>query len=363
MADETTEVPTTASALDDARSFFEQPAPVGAGVGGAGSFPPPPPAPPAPPVAPQLPSVGAPSAPQPVNTAAAASQFASAMEQPWAPQPATAPQRPGRSGRRRGVTWLVLLAILGGLGWAGYTYGPELIELAGDDDAVDEPSAPLAFPLASAAPTPVRTATFVVESTDPAAGTRVEETTIDFESRVSRTVIERPDGADLEVLTLFDDAVVRRVDQPIWYRLPRGTYPADSEFGRLRWVRTLQELIPPPVQSSASVVEASESVVGTQAARRLVVELDPASVVVPEGSPNVLPPGATLQVRDDATAPIRVELWVDPTGLVRKSILPAELGGETITVTSTSPEPWLPVYPTDDMVTPITASALFELGL
>jgi hypothetical protein len=360
VADETTEVPTTSSDLDDARSFFEQPVPVGAGVGAPGAFPPPPPAPP---VAPQLPSVMAASAPKPVNTAATASQFATAMEQPWAPQPAPPTRRSGRGRGRRGVTWLILLAFLGGLGWAGYTYGPDLVELARDDDSVDEPSAPLAFPVATAAPSPVRTATFVVESNDPAAGPRVEETTIDFESRVSRTLIERSDAADLEVLTLFDDAVVRRVDQPVWYRLPRGTYPVGSEFGRLRWVRTLQEMIPPAVQSSASVVEASESVVGTQSARRLVVELDPATVTVPEGGQNVLPPGATLQARDDATAPIRVELWVDPTGLVRKSVLPAELGGETITVTSTSPDPWLPMYPTDDMVKPITATTMFELGL
>ena len=41
----------------------------------------------------------------------------------------------------------------------------------------------------------------------------------------------------------------------------------------------------------------------------------------------------------------------------------AELGAETITVTSVSAVEWLPVFPTPEMVQPFTASALSNLGL
>ena len=58
-----------------------------------------------------------------------------------------------------------------------------------------------------------------------------------------------------------------------------------------------------------------------------------------------------------------MELWVDDAGIVRKSILPAELGAETITVTSLSSEGWEPTFPTPDNVLRLTASALVELGL
>ena len=58
-----------------------------------------------------------------------------------------------------------------------------------------------------------------------------------------------------------------------------------------------------------------------------------------------------------------MEVWVDDTGLVRKSVLPQELGGETITVTSVSAEAWEPQFPLPDAVQPLTAQALFRLGL
>jgi len=360
VADETTEVPTTSPDLDEARGFFELAAPVGAGVGaahGGGSFPPPPPAAP---VAPQLPTV---AAPPPAANPVAASPFASAMEQQWAPGPAPQPSRRSRGGARRTVSWLLVLAVLGGLGWAGFTYGPDLLELADGDESLDEPSAALIFPPATAVATPVRTATFTVDTTDAAAGARSETTTIDFETGVSRTVITGPDATDLEVLTLWNTAFVRRVDQPIWYRVEQGAFPADAQLGPTRWVRTLDQLFPPTVQATATIVEATESAVGTQPARRLLVDLDPASLTVADDVASPLPPGVALGQRTDATAPVRVEVWVDPTGLIRKSILPTELGGETITVSSVSPDEWLPVFPTEDMVRPITAAAMLELGL
>jgi hypothetical protein len=58
-----------------------------------------------------------------------------------------------------------------------------------------------------------------------------------------------------------------------------------------------------------------------------------------------------------------MEIWVDDTGLVRKSVMPPELGGETITVTSVSPEAFQPVFPTPESVEPLTAQVLFRLGL
>ncbi len=58
-----------------------------------------------------------------------------------------------------------------------------------------------------------------------------------------------------------------------------------------------------------------------------------------------------------------MEIWVDDSGLVRKSMMPAELGGETITVTSVSPDACEPLFPTPDAVQPLTAEVLFRLGI
>jgi hypothetical protein len=76
----------------------------------------------------------------------------------------------------------------------------------------------------------------------------------------------------------------------------------------------------------------------------------------------VLPPGITLEQGPDGVAELTIEVWVDRDGIVRKSVLPVELGGETITVTSMSPDAWQPVFPTEDTIAPMTASALFNLG-
>ena len=65
----------------------------------------------------------------------------------------------------------------------------------------------------------------------------------------------------------------------------------------------------------------------------------------------------------DGVAGLTMEIWIDDTGLVRKSVMPAELGGETITVTSVSPDAWEPLFPTPDAVQPLTAQALFRLGI
>lgn len=294
------------------------------------------------------------------------------MNDPWAPAP-PAKKAKGAGGARRAFSWLLVLAIIGGLAYVGFTYGSDLMDLAQGEESIDEPSAPLVFPTATAAPVPIRTATFTVEQPDALSGPQRYDVTTDFDNGISRVLIDRTDAPDLEVLTVFDGAVIRRVDQPIWYRLDRGTFPVGSEFGRGRWVRTLDELLPPAIRLGATIDRATESSVGTDAARRVLVSLDPATVTqIANAAPPVdpaapqapgLPAGITLQPGVDGITSLTVELWIDSTGIVRKSILPAELGGETITVTSVSADPWTPVFPTEDMISPLTAAALFELSI
>ncbi|MGA7758994.1 MAG: hypothetical protein WBL31_04915 [Ilumatobacteraceae bacterium] len=361
---------------------------VPAGASAESGFPPPPPPPPARPVptppnqvdqAPMLPQVAA-AVPRPA-TAPTANPFATMSEQ-WSPNPT--PQRPpARKGRgRRGVTWLLVLAVIGGATYAGFTYGSQLMELATGDDSIDEPAAPTVFPTATATPIPVRTATFTVERQDSMRGPQRYEVTSDFDRAISRVVIDRGDAPDLEVLTVFDQAVIRRVDEPTWYRLDRGNFPVDSEFGQARWIRTLDQLIPPSIRGSVTIDRATESTVGTAATHRLLMSVDPATIVqaaqpaaaaapvdpgaeaiAPPPATPVLPAGVTLQVGTDPVESLVIEAWIDDTGIVRKSIMPPELGGETITITSLSPDEWQPVFPTEDMVQPLTASALFNLGL
>jgi hypothetical protein len=128
--------------------------------------------------------------------------------------------------------------------------------------------------------------------------------------------------------------------------------------------------------------QATHSTIGTEAATRLLVSIDPADIArvtaIPaplppaaDGTPAPppaeptpqLPPGLMLQPGTDEEPTLTMEIWVDSAGIVRKSIMPAELGAETITVTSVSAVEWLPVFPTPEMVQPFTASALSNLGL
>ena len=328
--------------------------------------------------APVLPPVAA-RAPR-AEPAAAMHPFASAMEQPWAPT--ATPQRPGkRRGRRRGVTWLIVLAVLGGLVYGGITYGPDLMDLAAGEEVIDEPAAPSTLPVATATVPAIRTATVQVEQLDAADGPQRFEITTDFETGVARVLIDRPDAADLEILTLWDQAFIRRIDEATWYQLDRGQFPIDVEFGVDRWVRSLDQLVPAAVRSSAVIERATESTVGDVAATRLLVTLDPADLERATAAPAPLPPlpdgshapvteptaalpaGVLLQPGEDEDPTLTLELWVDEAGIVRKSILPMELGAETITVTSLSSEGWEPTFPTPDNVLPLTASALVQLGL
>ena len=317
-----------------------------------------------------LPTVTA-KAPRPAT--ADTTPFTMAMFEPPATLPTGRSKRSG--GVRRGVSRLVLLAVLGGLGYAGVVYGPDLIDRATGADTADGPAAALEYPVPTAPIMAVRTATFTVSEPDALGGTQNYEVTADFESGVAHVVVPRVDPPDLEILTLWDQAFIRRIDEPTWYMLPRGTFPIDFPLGRARWIRTLDELVPPEFRSITTVAEANESTVGADPARRLLVSTDPvrllqaqtaATTPPTDGSPPPaapLPAGITVQPALDGVEVLEMEIWVDDAGIVRKSVLPVELGGETITVTSLSPDAWEPMFPTADTVQPLTAQALFRLGL
>ena len=312
----------------------------------------------------------APPIPRPATTEM--NPFATAMFSTPAPLPGRKSR--GGSGGRRAVSWLFLLAALGGIGYAGLTYGPDVVETFTRSDAMNGPEAPLVYPVATA-PIEVRTATFTVSEPDPFGGTQSYEVTADFGSGIARVVIPRADTPDIEMLALWDQTFIRRIDEPTWYNLPRGDFPIDFSLGRARWVHTLDELLPPAFRQFTTIDEATESSVGTAPARRLVVAVDSARLLhaqtaaatpTVDGSPpppSPLPPGIRVQPGLNGVESLTMELWVDDAGIVRQLVMPPELGGETITVTSVSPDAWEPMFPTSDAVRPLTAEVLLRLGL
>lgn len=328
--------------------------------------------------APVLPLVVA-AVPAPAHGVPVASPFATSLN----PAP---PQRPvhkkAGGGGRRFLSWMLLLAALGGITYAAITYGPELMERAGGE-TVDEPEAPLAFPVIAVAPPPIRTATYTVERPG-VDGATTYTVTSDFESGLSRMTIDRVDATDIEMMAVFDEAVIRLIDQPSWYRVQRGEFPLEAFQGRTRFVRTLDELLPPEVRSLATIERSTVSSIANVPTRRMLVSIDPQRLnqvlvaplppvepdpaadpaAAPVPAPAVaLPPGVALAADADLREPLQIELWIDDNGLVRKAILPAALGGETITVTSVSSEAFQVGYPAPEQVQPLTANALLSLGL
>jgi hypothetical protein len=99
---------------------------------------------------------------------------------------------------------------------------------------------------------------------------------------------------------------------------------------------------------------------------RLLQAQTAATTPTADGSPPPaapLPPGIVVQPGIDGVESLTMEIWVDDSGLVRKSVMPAQLGGETITVSAVSADAWEPMFPTPDVIEPMTAQALFRLGL
>ncbi len=281
-----------------------------------------------------------------------------------------------RGGFRRTIRRLLLLAVLGGLGYAGVTYGPQLVDRVRGADESNGPAVALAYPVPTASSIAVRTATFTVSEPDPFGGAQDYEVTADFESGVAQVVIPRKDSPDLEILSVWDQAFIRSIDDPVWYSLPRGEFPVDFSIGqRSRWVRTLDELLPLATRQFTTIDEATDSFVDAVPARRLVVSADAVRLLqaqtaaaspTSDGSappPAPLPPGITVQPSADGVEGLTMEIWIDDAGIVRKSVMSAQLGGETITVSSVSADAFEPLFPTPDAVQPLTARALFRLGL
>ncbi|MGI9645972.1 MAG: hypothetical protein ACR2O6_11755 [Ilumatobacteraceae bacterium] len=360
----------------------------------------PPAAQPAQPLMPSVPPVAAampPAAHQPVQTGALPDFSAIS-----APPPK---KKKGLVGRF--FKTLFVLALLGGIAAAGIVYGPtaydEIRARTSDEEpeAPPEPDAPLAFPVVTAPIIDVRNATFVLDDTGPDAegSTRRYEITTDFETKITRVVIERSDLPTLEVLTFLDQAVVRRMGDETWYRTPRGQFPLDDQLERTRWVRYVDELIPVENRVYASIEESTTANLGGERMRRMVVSIDPTLLAGPAISSDSFdaPPIAVAPTLDAAVdkalsdqpdtpvdpstapagipvdqpvvgprgtvAPVSLELWIDARGLIRQLVAPDVLGDETLTIVAVSPDEWIPVFPVEEQVQPLTASALVELGL
>lgn len=268
------------------------------------------------------------------------------------PTPPSGPRSGGRSAFGRFLSALALLVVLGGLVAAGVVYGPSLVErFTGDTDEADEADEAgettgraatsetsvedtrLEFPTATTALPVVRTAEFEVVH-DEGISTQTYRITTDFQTGVARVVVERSGGRPaLEILTLFDEAVVRRTGDTQWYRTTRGSFPFDGRLQVTDWVPTLDQLLPPERRPVAVIASASDAEVNGVPTRRLLVT--------------------------DAGA--ELEVWVDEAGIVRKRTTSTAEGSETVTVLSTSSEPWLPEFPSESDVLPLSATTLVEL--
>ena len=219
------------------------------------------------------------------------------------------------------MRWLFVLAILGGIGTAGVLYGPALLERATAAEVDNGPTAPLVFPTPTSPPAVIRTATFTVSELDSFGGTQTYEVTADFESGVARVLIPRVDTPDVEILTLWDQTFIRRIDEPTWYTLPRGDFPIDFSVGRSRWIRTIDEFVPIAARQFTTIDEANDSAVDNTPARRLVVRADPARLLqaqnaafTPAADGTIapappLPPGTLMQPAIDGIESLSMEIW------------------------------------------------------
>lgn len=319
---------------------------------------------------PQLPRVN-PS----IAAPAPASPFEfSSLATPNHPTPGHARSAPRKGGGRRTLSWLLLLAVVGGGVYAGITYGPDLLDRAQGETAADEPDAPLAFPPVNPGATPPRTATFTVERFSDAGAIVSYEMTHDFETGVSLVLIDRTTSSDLELLAVFDTANVRQVDQETWWSMPRGDFPLVGAPERQRWLRTIDEYFPAAMRPFITIDHASEAIVGTEPMRHLVVTVDAAQIARLATDPitgQPIPPASvaefalppSMAATPEGLEPLTVEVWVDANGMIRKLVEPAEFGNAAVTVTSLSPDAFSPTFPAPEVVTPLTAGQLIDLAL
>lgn len=345
--------------------------------------------------APTLPS-NTPAAPSATSTKPAAAAFS--VEDYLGAESAA-----NKTAKKSGGRWirrLLVLGLLGAAGWVGVQHGPALYDtyVRGDEAGVPvETEAPLAFPNVAEAQ-PIRTAEFVLVGL-PDTPNATYRVTTDFETSVSQVDITREAAPDLQILTYGNDAMIRRAGAEQWYLLERGQFPLDGRLQRADWVRRIDELLPAGVRDRAAIDASTEATVSGVSTRHLSLTLDldllgPSSATdttgasAPPADDASQPEASTEQAAEPATtepiaagaastgettvpgaatnAPsstIQIEVWIDGEGLVRQVSGAPQLGAETITVVSTSAEAWIPDYPTASMLSPLTASALVELGI
>ncbi|MET0911062.1 MAG: hypothetical protein ABWZ99_16470 [Ilumatobacteraceae bacterium] len=289
--------------------------------------------------------------------------------------PTSGPNRkvPRKGDGRRALSWLLVLAVVGGGVYAGITYGPDLLDRAKGDTAASEPDAPLAFPPVNPGAVPPRTATFTVEQISDTGTTLSYEMTHDFDTGVSRLLVDRATSPDLEMLAVFDTTNVRQVDQETWWSMPRGEFPLVGAPERQRWLRTIDEYFPAAMRPFITIDQASEAIVGTEPTRHLVLTVDASSVARLSTDPitgQPVPPAsvaefvlpANMTATPEALEPITIEVWVDSNGLIRKLVEPGGISA-TVTVTALSPDPFNPTFPAPEVVSPLTAGQLVDLAL
>lgn len=357
------------ASLAGAGAFFDLTRPPVTSANGGSVLPPPPPtgggtatmtA-----ISPSLPQV-APPVPRPA-TAPAVNPFGTMLNDPT-PLSTQQPKKKSNRGKRF-VGGLLVLALIGGAAAAAVMYGSDLMTLATGDEVADEPELANVFPTPTSAAPVIRTASFTVEQPAGASGPGSYQATIDFETTIAEVSVDGGTQPDIEMLTLFNDAVVRRAGSVTWFQLPRGTFPIGIGDGRARWIRTVDELFPPAIRQWATVERATESDLEGEPMTRVLVSIDPARLAsAPATSDSGTPTDAGRVDTVGAPAepvpaePVTIEFWADDAGVIRKLILPPELGGETVTVLSYSADPWQPAFPTAEQVRPITADDVFDLA-
>lgn len=268
-----------------------------------------------------LPSVApavAPTAPAAASQAAAQAAAKAAVDSLLMPgEPAVgAKKKRKKSGGSSFKKFVMTAAVLGGLGYAGATYGPGLYDEYVGEEAPTEPAAPLAFPRSRTTAPEVRTATFVLDGL--ATGSEASYTiTVDFDTAVSRVAIDRTDGPDLEVLTFANDALVRRLDSSSWFQMERGAFPLDDQLQQTDWIRMIDDVIPAERRAGVLIDSSTLATVAGVETRHLVLTLDPELLELADETGAALDPIGDITDAADGVAgdstPAATPLDVDAT--------------------------------------------------